>query len=42
MGRAGPQSQGMGVGTGKWAGGKAVRISACLLGFERHEELLYS
>lgn len=41
MGRAGPQSQGMGAGAGKWVGGMANPVGACLLGFERHEEPLY-
>lgn len=42
MGRAGAQSQGMGAGTGKWAGSVAMWVGACLLGFERREEPLYS
>lgn len=41
MGRAGPQSQGIGAEVEKWACGVASWVGACLLGFEKHEEPLY-
>lgn len=40
MGRDGPQSQGMGVGAGEWAGGVAMKVGAASLALSALKNLV--